>query len=156
MCRNIALFFAVSAFALVCVIFAVFLKPRLDKFDKLHDNHTALRTRFETLKVDENLRDLQNLKTDVAVLNQAEAQRDKKVRDAIESLSSSLKDLESRIQQAVRAGDRDNLRNLLTLRVGQTETAYTLSKIQGGIKEEQPRDEWVRAKNELAKFLSEE
>jgi t-SNARE complex subunit (syntaxin) len=115
-----------------------------------------LRTRFETLKVDENLRDLQNLKTDVAVLNQAEAQRDKKVRDAIESLSSSLKDLESRIQQAVRAGDRDNLRNLLTLRVGQTETAYTLSKIQGGIKEEQPRDEWVRAKNELAKFLSEE
>lgn len=85
MCRNIARIFAVSAFALVCVIFAVFLKPRLDKFDKLHDNHTALRTRFETLKVDEDhLRDLQNLKTDVAVLKQAEAQRDKKVRDAIE------------------------------------------------------------------------
>jgi len=42
------------------------------------------------------------------------------------------------------------------VRVDQTETAYTLSKIQGGTKEEEARDEWVRAKDQLAQFYAEE
>ena len=153
---DIALILAGSAFALVCVIFAVFLKPRLDDFDKLKADYTELKSRFNTLKVDENLRDLQNLSREVAVLKSSEEQRDRKVRDAIESVGKSLKELEHRIHQAMKAGDRDNLRSLLEVRVGQAETAYTLSKIQGGIKEEEARNEWSRAKDQLAKFYAEE
>jgi len=164
------------------LVFAFFLKPRLDKFDTLYDehtkllerittlkiddkfldlqnlkdNHTKLQERISTLKIDDNLRDLQTLKTDVALLKQSEEQRDKKLRDATDSLSKSLKDLEGRIRQAVRDGDNDNLRLFLTLREDQAETAYTLSRVQGGSKEEEARDEWTRAKAELAKFLEEQ
>lgn len=153
---DVALIFAVSAFTLVCVIFAVFLKPRLDKFDSLYDQHTKLQTRFETLKVDDNLHDLQVLKTDVALLKAAEEQRDKKVRDAVDAQNKSLRDLEGRISQALKAGDNGNLRMLLALREDQAETAYTLSRIQGGTKEDEARREWIRAKEELARFQEEE
>jgi hypothetical protein len=45
---------------------------------------------------------------------------------------------------------------LLTVREDQAETAYLLSKIQGGTKEEEARSEWLRAKDELARFLEDE
>jgi hypothetical protein len=153
---DLALILAGSAFALVCIIFAIFLKPKLDSFDKLKADYTELKSRFNTLKVDDNLRDLQNLSKDVAVLKSSEEQRDRNVRDAIDAVGKSLKELENRIHQAMKAGDRDNLRNLLEVRVDQTETAYTLSKIQGGTKEEEARDEWIRAKDQLAQFYAEE
>jgi phage/plasmid-associated DNA primase len=59
------------------------------------------------------------------------------------------------IKVTIAAGDQENLERLLTWRVDQLETSYTLSKIQGGTQEEEARDEWARAKDELAKFLNE-
>jgi len=45
---------------------------------------------------------------------------------------------------------------LLALREDQAETAYTLSRIQGGTKEDEARKEWIRAKEELARFEEQE
>jgi uncharacterized protein YoxC len=99
----IALIFAVAAFALAGIIFAIFLRPRIEKFDELVQTLTKLKAEFETLKIPDNLRDLQSLKTEVALLKAAEERRDQKVAHAVQSLEKSLKDLEQRIRQAVHA-----------------------------------------------------
>jgi len=61
---------------------------------------------------------------------------------------------ESRLSLMLQLSPADCL--FVEVRVDQTETAYTLSKIQGGTKEEEARDEWVRAKDQLAQFYAEE
>lgn len=72
----------------------------------------------------------------------------------IEGQTRSIKELEEVIAQKIERGDNHNLVKFLTWRVDQLETAYTLSKMQGGTREEDAREKWVRAKDELAAFLA--
>jgi hypothetical protein len=150
---ELALIFATTALASVGVVLALFLRPKLKEFDELKESHTKLKTEYGTLQIPKNLADVQKLTTDVAVLQQSEFQRNERLNAGIESLNKLTKQMAHEIKVTIAAGDQENLERLLTWRVDQLETSYTLSKIQGGTQEEEARDEWNRAKDELARFL---
>lgn len=169
--------FAASALALVGVIFALLINPRLKDLDSVKADHGQLRSHIDTLKIADNLTALQRLQndfaaltgrdlstrmnnseeairavlTDIAVLKQSDAERNQRLNTAVDSLAQTIKRLESEIAAKVASGDRENLIGLLALRVDQLETSYTLSKIQGGVREEEARDRWARAKDDLAR-----
>jgi len=79
---------------------------------------------------------------------------DSNLRSIVLMVIARLATTESRLSLMLQLSPADCL--FVEVRVDQTETAYTLSKIQGGTKEEEARDEWVRAKDQLAQFYAEE
>ena len=176
----IATILAASSLALVSATFALFLKPRLTTLDTLKSDFSGLDSHIKTLKIADNLNALQKLQqdfaeligrdiairiasseealkllsTEVAVLKQSETERNQRLNAAIDAQANSIRSLNTEIAEKVARGDNENLIKLLTWRVEQLETKYTLSKIQGGIREEETRDEWARAKDDLARALN--
>jgi len=153
---EMALILSASALALVSAVFALFLKPKIKEIDKLSKDFGEHKSHIETLKVADNLSTIQKLNTDVALLQQSENVRNDRINQVIEAQTKSIKELEEVIAQKIEAGDNHNLVKFLTWRVDQLETAYTLSKMQGGTKEEDARERWMRAKDELASRLTQQ
>ena len=176
---EIALILSAAAVALVAGVFALFMKPKLKELDELKVSHSALTAEIKTLKIPDNLNSLQGLQakfaelegrdlisrmtaaealnqkllTSVTVLEQSEVQRDAKLTLGIAEVQKNVLKLEEEIGKKISRGDGDNLGRLLDWRVDQLETAYTLSKIRGGTQEEDAREKWLRAKDEVAEFL---
>jgi hypothetical protein len=150
----IAVILSAAALALTGTVFALFLKPKLKVIDDLSRAFDKHKAHFETLQVAHNLSVLQRIQTDVALLQQAESQRNDRLNAAIAAQNKSIEELEKEIEQEMDAGDNRNTGMYLAWRVEQLETAYVLSRIQGGPKEEEARDRWARAKDDLAKFLT--
>jgi hypothetical protein len=151
---NIALILSAAALALVGVVFALFLRPKLKVLDNLTSEFQVHAAHFQTLKVADNLNVLQKLQMDVALLQQSESQRNEKLNAAIDAQRKSIAELEDVIAHKVEAGDNHNMGRYLSWRVDQLETAYALARLQGGIKEDDARERWLRAKDDLAKFSS--
>lgn len=151
---EVAAILAAAALALVGVVFALFIKPKLKEVDDLILSHGKLTSHIETLRVADNLNALQQLQRDVIVLQQSEMQRNERLSIAIDGVNKTIDDLENEINGRISGGDKQNLERLLAWRVDQLETSYALSKIQGGIREEEARDKWFRAKDEFATFLA--
>jgi hypothetical protein len=152
----VALIFSAASLALVGVMFSTFLTPKLKKLDKLESDFRKLETAYDTLKVPENLSALQRLQTDVAVLGRSEELRNARLNEAIEAQKRSIEGLEAVIDQKVRDGDNHHLSRYLSWRVDQTETAYSLSRLIGGVREEDARQKWSEAKEALAQFRAAE
>lgn len=153
---QLAIVFAASALAIVGAVFALFLLPKLKKVDEFVTSHAALTSHISTLKIPENLSALQRLQVDVALLQSSETQRNQRLSIAVDAQNGLIQKLQDQITDKIEAGDQENLIRLLMLKTDQLEVAYTLSKIQGGSKEEETRKRLVRAQEELAKKLDEE
>ena len=148
---EFAVVFSACSLALIGAVFARFLLPKLKKIDDFATSHAELASHISTLKIPDNLSALQRLQTEVAVLQASESQRNERLILAIDAQNRLIQRLQDQIAEKIKAGDQENLLRLLTLKVEQLEVAYTLSKIQGGTKEEETRERLARAKSELEK-----